>query len=98
MDKFTRNPDLTDLTEIQLVSTGQEATDSVAGIVRLRNNNLIRKGYVIFRDAVIAEPTPLPRSPVTSNLAESADPPGVGPTSHQPVSRSRPSTESETGP
>lgn len=74
MDKFARNPDLTDLTEIQLVSTGQEATDSVAGIVRLRNNNLIRKGYVIFRDAVIAEPTTDTDGVTTSEINFCFDP------------------------
>lgn len=74
MDEFARNPDLTDLTEIQLVSTGQEATDSVAGIVRLRNNNLIRKGYVIFRDAVIAEPTTDTDGVTTSEINYCFDP------------------------
>ena len=74
MDKFARNPDLTDLTEIQLVSTGQEATDSVAVLVRLRNNNLIRKGYVIFRDAVIAEPTTDTDGVTTSEINYCFDP------------------------
>lgn len=57
LDKFARDPELNDLTETQYVTTGQEATDAVQGIVRLRQNNLMRKGTVIFRDAVISEPT-----------------------------------------
>ncbi len=74
MDKFTRNPDLIDLTEIQLVSTGQEATDAVQVIARLRGNNLIRKRYVIFRDAVIAEPTTDTDGVTTSEINYCFDP------------------------
>lgn len=56
MDKFVRDPEMNDLTEIQHVTTGQEATDAVQGVVLTRQNNHKREGYVTFRDAVISEP------------------------------------------
>lgn len=55
-DKFARDPELNDLTEIQYVTTGQLATDAVASIMRLRENNLMRKGDLVLRDAEISEP------------------------------------------
>ena len=74
MDKFARDPALNDLTEIQYVTTGQEATDAVQGVVRLRQNNLMRKGTVVFRDAVISEPTTNTDGVTTSEINYCFDP------------------------
>ena len=74
MDKFARDPELNDLTEIQYVTTGQEATDAVQVIVRLRENNLMRKGNVTFRDAVIAEPVTNTDGVTTSEVNYCFDP------------------------
>lgn len=57
MDKYVRDPELNDLTEINHVTTGQESTDAVQLVVRIRQNNLKREGHVVFRNAVISEPT-----------------------------------------
>ena len=56
LDKFLRDPELKDLTELQYVSTGQAATDVVGVVVEHRDGNLVRKGDLILRDAVISEP------------------------------------------
>ena len=56
LDKFLRDPDLKDLTELQHVTTGQEATDIVGVVVSYRDSNLVRQGDLILRDAVISEP------------------------------------------
>lgn len=57
VDKFLRDPSLNDLTETQHVTTGQAATDVIQGITTMRGNNLKRTGDIIYRDAVISEPT-----------------------------------------
>ncbi|NHB86162.1 hypothetical protein G7085_21005 [Tessaracoccus sp. HDW20] len=44
LDKFLRDPELKDLTELQHVTTGQAATDVVEVVVRHRDNNQVRQG------------------------------------------------------
>lgn len=74
IDKYARDPELNDLTEIQHVTTGQEATDSVTGIVRLRENNLKREGDLIMRDTQISEPAANADGVMTSEVSYCFDP------------------------
>lgn len=74
VDRFTRDPELNDLTEIQYVTTGQESTDAVQSITRLRQNNLMRKGDPVFRDVEIAEPAANADGVMVSEVSYCFDP------------------------
>lgn len=73
-DKFARDPELKDLTEIQHVTTGQQSTDAVAGIMRLRENNLRREGDLILRNTEITEPAANADGVMTSEVNYCFDP------------------------
>ncbi|MDF1487153.1 hypothetical protein [Tessaracoccus caeni] len=57
LDKFAKDPTLMDLSEIQLVTVGQEAVEIVRSIQFFRDEGLKQVGDAVFRDVEIGEPS-----------------------------------------
>ena len=55
-DKYARDPNLTDFTEIQQVTTGFWSNGVLQSIRSFRRQNLQLEGYVVFRDVKIGDP------------------------------------------
>ena len=55
-DKYARDPNLTDFTEAQQVTTGFWSSGIMQSIRNLRKQNLRAEGYVVYRDVKIGDP------------------------------------------
>ena len=54
--KYARDPNLTDFTEAQQVTTGFWSSGVMQSIRNLRKQNLRAEGYVVYRDVKIGDP------------------------------------------
>ena len=55
-EKYARDPNLTDFTEAQQVTTGFWSSGVMQSIRNLRKQNLRAEGYVVYRDVKIGDP------------------------------------------
>lgn len=56
LDRYMKDPELTDLTALQATTTGQESIDAVNEIVDMRMEGVVREGDISFRNLQIHEP------------------------------------------
>lgn len=55
LEKYARDPDLTDWTETQYVTTGEESFNVIESIAYLRDENLMLVGDTVYTEVIVGE-------------------------------------------
>lgn len=74
LDRHSKDPQLTDFSDLTAITTGTEGARAMASITRLRDHGVKRVGDAIFRDVTISAPAANADGVTTSTVTYCFDP------------------------
>lgn len=74
LDRHSKDPQLTDFSDLTAITTGTEGARAMASITRLRDHGVKRVGDAIFRDVKISTPAAIADGTTTSTVTYCFDP------------------------